>query len=405
MKYIVLVGDGMVDRPIEELDGKTPLEVARTPNMDFIAEKGRVGLTNMIPWGMAPASDVANLSILGYNPRKYYTGRGPLEAANIGIDIKENEIAFRCNLITASEERLVDYSAGHISTKEAASIIKELNAKLGKDDIKFYTGTSYRHLVVFKCKNKEELRYLEKLKCTPPHDITGKKIKGHLPKKGDCANFIIGLMNKSKEILAGHEVNRVRIDLKENPANMIWLWGQGVKPSMPKFSDLHKIEGSIISAVDLIKGIGRIIGLRVIEVPGATGYYDTNYLGKAEYALDSLKNRDFVFVHVEAPDEAGHNGDLREKISSIEKFDKFVVGTVLKRFKNSKEEVRIVVLSDHATPLSLRTHSRDYVCFAMYGTDVEQDEIAYFNEKAARSSKFRIDRGHELMEFFIRRTH
>ncbi|MBU1852964.1 MAG: cofactor-independent phosphoglycerate mutase [Candidatus Omnitrophica bacterium] len=402
MKYIVLVGDGMVDRPIEELEGKTPLEVAKTPNMDFIASKGKVGLTNMIPSRMAPASDVANLSILGYNPRKFYTGRGPLEAANIGIEMGDNEVAFRCNLVTVSDNRLSDYSAGHISSEEAKTLIDELNAKMGSDDMRFFAGVSYRHLVIFKCKDEEELNGLVKVKCTPPHDITARKIDKYLPKKGQYAERIKSMMEQSKEILLDHEVNRVRLDLKENPANMIWLWGQGKRPSMPKFSKLYKVEGSIISAVDLIKGIGKIIGLKVINVPGATGYYDTNYLGKAEYALGSLKERDFVFVHVEAPDEAGHNGDLREKIASIEKFDKFVVGTVVEHFSSSSEEFRVVVLSDHATPLSIKTHSRDYVCFAMYGTDIEQDEIMYFNEKAARASKFRIDRGHELMEFFIR---
>jgi len=402
MKYIVLVGDGMTDRPLEELSGKTPLEAAKTPNMNFIAEKGRVGLTNMIPSRMKPASDVANLSILGYNPHKYYSGRGPLEAANIGIDMRDNEVAFRCNLVTVSGDgKMADYSAGHISNKEAHSLINALNAKLSTKDIRFCAGMSYRHLVIVKCNDKEELKGMVKLKCTPPHDIIGKKIESFLPKKGDYADFIKRLMGDSKPVLAASEVNRVRLDLKENPANMIWLWGQGTRPSMPKFSELYKVEGSIISAVDLIKGIGKTIGLKVINVPGATGYYDTNYLGKAQYALESLKARDFVFVHVEAPDEAGHNGDLKEKIASIEKFDKHVVGTVLTAFKSSKDEFRILVLADHATPLSLRTHARDHVCFAMYGTDIEPDEAVYFNEKEGRSSRFRIPRGHELMEFFI----
>ena len=402
MKYIVLVGDGMADRPIEELDGKTPLEAAKIPNMNFIAENGRVGLTNMIPHRMAAASDVANLSILGYNPRKFYTGRGPLEAANMGIDLKDNEIAFRCNLVTVSDERMADYSAGHISNEEANTLINELNSKLGTDDITFYRGVSYRHLVIFKCKDEEELRLFSKVKCTPPHDISGKKITSYLPKKSPLADLLRKMMDESRGILSENELNKVRLDLKENPANMIWLWGQGTKPIMPKFRELYKLEGSIISAVDLIKGIARIIGLDVINVPGATGYYDTNYLGKAQYALDSLKNKDFVFVHVEAPDEAGHNGDLREKIRAIENFDKFVVGTVLEHFKALKEDFRILVLPDHATPLSIRTHSRDPVCFAMFGTDIEQDEIMRFNEKEARLSKFRIDKGHELMEFFIR---
>jgi len=398
MKYIVLVGDGMGDRPIESLGGKTVLESAKIPNMNFIAENGRVGLTNMIPARMLPASDVANISILGYNPKKYYTGRGPLEAANMGIDLKEDEVAFRCNLVTIAEDKMADYSAGHISNEEARALIEELNSKLGSGDIRFYPGISYRHLVVFKCRDKEEQERLVNTKCTPPHDIAGKAINKFLP----SAAVLARLMDESRKILLDHEVNRVRLDLKENPANMIWLWGQGVKSFMPKFSKLYHVEGSIISAVDLIKGIGRIIGLDVIEVPGATGYYDTNYLGKAEYALDSLKHKDFVFVHVEAPDEAGHNGDLREKIYSIEKFDKFVVGTVLNHFKSSNEEFRILVLSDHATPIELKTHSRDYICFAMYGTDIEAGAIKHFNEKEARLSKFRIDKGHELMEFFIK---
>jgi 2,3-bisphosphoglycerate-independent phosphoglycerate mutase len=297
---------------------------------------------------------------------------------------------------------MADYSAGHISNEEARSIIEELNARLGTEDIKFYPGISYRHLVVFKCEGKKESEGFVNTKCVPPHDIAGKLISKYLPGATPQAEILKRLMAESRKILSDLEVNRVRLDLKENPANMIWLWGQGVKSFMPKFSKLYHVEGSIISAVDLIKGIGRIIGFDVINVPGATGYYDTNYLGKAEYAIESLKNRDFVFVHVEAPDEAGHNGDLREKIYSIEKFDKFVVGTILNHFKSSGEEFRILVLSDHATPVALKTHSRDYVCFAMYGTDIEKGSIKHFNEKEARLTKFRVDKGHELMEFFIR---
>jgi 2,3-bisphosphoglycerate-independent phosphoglycerate mutase len=408
MKYIVLVADGMADRPLAELDGKTPLEAAKTPNMDFMAENGRVGLTNMIPKNLAPASDVANLSILGYSPRKYYSGRAPLEAVNMGIALKDDEVAFRCNLVTVSDDTMVDYSAGHISNEEAKSIIESLNAGLGTESIKFYTGLSYRHLTVFKCKSKDEMLGLESLKCTPPHDITGKKIGKYLPKRGEAAEFIKDLMARSKDVLKDQEVNKVRLDLGENPANMIWLWGHGVMPLMPKFSELYGVEGSIISAVNLINGIGKIIGLKVIDVPGATGYYDTNYQGKAEYALESLKERDFVFVHVEAPDEAGHNGDLREKILSIERFDKFVVGTILEHFKASKEDFRVVVLPDHATPVALRTHSRDDVCFVMYGTGIEAGDIKHFNEKEAGGANnhlpvFRIDKGHDLMGVLIRK--
>jgi 2,3-bisphosphoglycerate-independent phosphoglycerate mutase len=402
MKYIVLVGDGMADRPCDELDGKTPLDVSRIPNMDFIAREGRVGLVRTIPGRLAPASDVANLSILGYDPRKYYTGRGPLEAANMGIDLAENEVAFRCNLVTVANGRMIDYSAGHIKTEEARQIIDYLNSKMSREDMKFFPGVSYRHLLIFKCRDKEDVMGFIKVKCAPPHDITGRKIAGYLPRKGSHADFLNRIMEESKELLSGHEVNRIRIDLKENPANMIWLWGQGIKPFMPLFSERFGVTGSIISAVDLIKGIGKIIGLDIINVPGATGYYDTNYIGKAECALESLLKKDFVFLHVEAPDEAGHNGDLKEKIRSIENFDKYVVGTVLKRFRGSTEDFRMIVLPDHATPFHQKTHTREHVLFAMYGTDIEQDDIQRFNEREARSSRFRIDRGHELMEFFIR---
>lgn len=402
MKYIVLVGDGMADRPIQELDGKTPLEAAKIPNMNSIAELGRVGLANMIPHKLAPASDVANMSILGYNPHKYYSGRGPLEAANMGIDLRDDEVAFRCNLVTISEEKMADYSAGHIKNEEALVMINELNTKLGTEGIRFYPGVSYRHLMIIRCKSKEELDEFVKIKCTPPHDISGKKIKRYLPSsKSMAGEFLKNLMNESRKTLSGMDINKVRLDLKENPANMIWLWGQGMKPALPKFQTLYNVDGSIISAVDLIKGLGRIIGLDVINVPGATGYYDTNYLGKAEYALESLKKKDFVFVHVEAPDEAGHNGDLREKINSIEKFDKFVVGTILNHFTASKEDFRILVLPDHATPISLKTHSRDLICFAMCGTDIEPDDVQHFNEKEASQTKLRFDKGHELMEFFM----
>jgi len=308
MKYIVLVGDGMGDRPIEDLGGKTVLEAAKIPNMNFIAEKGKVGLTNMIPVGMPPASDVANLSILGYNPKKYYTGRGPLEAANMNIDLQEDEVAFRCNLVTISDDKMADYSAGHISNEEAGSIIEELNSRIGTGDIKFYPGISYRHIVVFKCRDKDEQKGFVKTKCTPPHDIAGRTIGRFLPLKTQQAEVLKKLMDESRKILADHEVNRVRLDLKENPANMIWLWGQGVKPFMPKFSKLYHVEGSIISAVDLIKGLGLSAGLNSIDVHGATGYLDTNYEGKVQAALDSLKSQDFVYLHVEAPDEAAFYG-------------------------------------------------------------------------------------------------
>jgi 2,3-bisphosphoglycerate-independent phosphoglycerate mutase len=397
MKYIVLVGDGMADYPIAELGERTPLEVARTPNMDFIAKHGRLGRIKTIPDKMSPASDVANISILGYDPHKFYTGRGPLEAANLGIELEDDDVAFRCNLVTVLGDRLLDYSAGHISSQEAEVLIKFIDQKLGTNRIKFYPGVSYRHIMLAK-RGCEE--HLEDLICRPPHDITGQSILENLP-QGDNADILIKLMEESGKILERHEVNLVRIDLKESPANMIWLWGQGKKPSMPKFEDKYGLSGSVISAVDLIKGLGRILGLKVINVPGATGYYDTDYLGKARAAIKSLEGNDFVFVHVEAPDEAGHNGDLREKITAIERFDQLVVGTILNAFKH-KKNFRILVLPDHATPISVKTHTPDAVPFGVFGKGVMGRGFLGYCEKESEKSDLSFENGHELMEYFIK---
>lgn len=392
MKYIFLVGDGMQDFPVSELGEKTPLEVAKIPNMDFIAKHGKVGWARTVPSNMQAGSDVAILSLLGYNSKEFYTGRGPLEAANLGIDLSDNEIAFRCNLVTVEDGTMVDYSAGHITTKEAKVLIDLLNEKLSTEYIHFYPGVSYRHVMVAK-------EIGEDLRCTPPHNIIGKKIDEFLP-KGKDAKIIIELMESSQKILKNHEINQVRLDLQENPANMIWLWGQGKKPTLPKFYEKYGVEGNVISAVDLIKGLGKIIGLEPIYVEGATGYYDTNYLGKAEAALRALKKRDFVFIHIEAPDEAGHNGDLRAKISVIEKIDSLILGTILKKLEKI-DEFRILVCSDHPTPLSLRTHSSDPVFFAMYGKGIDRDEVEEFNEKNAQTSKWFIEEGYKLMDYFI----
>jgi 2,3-bisphosphoglycerate-independent phosphoglycerate mutase len=396
MKYIVLVGDGMADYPISELGDRTPLEAARTPNLDFIAKHGRLGRVRTIPEGKSPASDVANMSILGYDPRKYYTGRGPLEAANLGVELESDDIAFRCNLITATNDTLVDYSSGHISSKESEILIRFVDEKLGSDKIKFYPGISYRHLMVVKNGAKDKL---QDLLCRPPHDITGQSISKNFPKAGN-ADFIIKLMEDSRKILEKHEINLVRLDLKENPGNMIWLWGQGQKPSMPTFKNKYGLDGSVISAVDLIKGLGRILGLNVINVPGATGYYDTDYEGKAKAAINSLKDNDFVFVHVEAPDEAGHNGDLREKLLAIERFDQMVVGTILNAF-NQKKNFRILVLPDHATPVSAKTHTSDPVLFGIFGKGVIGRGFLNYSEKEAEKSDLFLEDGSSLMDYFL----
>jgi 2,3-bisphosphoglycerate-independent phosphoglycerate mutase len=394
VKYAVLIGDGMADYPVAELNGRTPLQVAKIPNMNFVAQNGCVGMTSNVPRGMHPGSDVAIMSILGYDPRKHYTGRGPLEAASMGIKLGEGDIAFRCNLTTVEGDVMMDYSAGHISTKEAGVIIEFLNEKLGNEHIRFYPGVSYRHLLVVKSGGS-----LANVKCVPPHDITGKSVSRNLP-AGDSSEFVIDLMERSKAILKEHEINRVRIDLGENPANMIWLWGQGSAPNIPLFRERYSLKGAVICAVDLVKGIGRIVGLDIIDVPGATGYYDTNFLGKANAAIDALKKFDFVCVHVEAPDEASHNGDLRAKITAIENFDSMVVGPVIKHFRKSRN-YRILVMTDHTTPLSVRTHTSEPVCFGMMGKDVQRNGIAEFNEVSAARSGLKFEEGYQLMGYFL----
>ncbi|MCM8801168.1 MAG: cofactor-independent phosphoglycerate mutase [Candidatus Omnitrophica bacterium] len=397
MKYIVLVGDGMADYPIEELGNRTPLEAARIPNMDFLAKYGSLGRVKTIPEGMSAGSDVANISILGYNPKQFYTGRGPLEAANLGIEMEGDDVAFRCNLVTVAEDKLIDYSSGHISSKEASLLIKFIDEKLGTQRIRFYPGVSYRHIMLVK-RGVEE--HLEDLECKPPHDIMGQSISKNLP-KGQNAEIIIKLMRDSFKLLENHEINLVRVDLGENPANMLWLWGQGKKPNIPRFSDKYQLSGSIISAVDLIKGLGKILGLEVINVPGATGYYDTDYKGKAKAAIRVLEDKDFVFLHVEAPDEAGHNGDLREKITAIERFDHLVVGTILDAFKR-KRNFRILLLPDHATPLSLRTHTKDIVPFVIFGKEIIGRGFLNYSEKEAEKSDLYFENGYELMDYFIK---
>ena len=389
----------MSGRPLDELNGRTTLEVAEKPYMDAIVKNGKIGTSVTIPKGLTPGSDVANLSIIGYNPKKFYSGRGPFEAANMGVELESTDVAFRCNLITEAEDKVLDYSAGHINTTEANVAIEAVDKVLGTDRIKFYPGVSYRHLAVVKAVDTDEAKKLSKIKCFPPHDIIGKRVSKHMP-SGEGSGLLVKLMKDSRNILSGLDVNRVRIDLGENPANMIWLWGQGVKPEMPPFEELYGAQGSIISAVNLINGIGKIIGLDVIDVPGVTGYYDTNFKGKGEYALKSLEKKDFVFVHVEAPDEAGHNGDIRAKITAIENFDKFVVGTIWEEFK-TRDDYRILVLPDHATPIEIRTHARDPIPFAVCGKGIAPDTALVFTEKSGRASRFVVNEGHLLMKYLM----
>lgn len=393
MKTMVLVCDGMADEPIEQLGGRTPLETAKTPNMDTLAREGKVGLARIIAPGFAPASDVGNMAIMGYDPNKYYSGRAPLEAANMGVPLREGDVAFRCNLVTVDGNTLIDYSAGHISSDEARKLIQAVAAKLSTPTLEFHPGIQYRHLAVFREPAAAEA--LLKTQCTPPHDLTGKPFTNHLP-KGPAGKRLLEMMEASKEILANQEINQVRLDLKENPGNMIWLWGQGTQLKIPTFQDRWKLTGSVISAVDLVKGAGRLAGLEVLEVPGATGYYDTNYQGKAEYGLKSLKKHDFVFIHVEAADEAGHNGDLRQKITAIENFDKRVVGTILEKARTFKE-ARILVIPDHPTPVEKRTHTSDPVPFLIWGSGISAGATQTFGESSARESGWRVEEGFDIL--------
>lgn len=397
MKYIVLVPDGMADLPLEELGDHTCMEVAHKPNMDMIARKGVVGTVKNIPRGMTPASDVANLSILGYDPQKYYCGRGPMEAANLGVELSPADVAFRFNTVTAEDGVMADYSAGHISSKEVSVITDMLNREFPGGRYSFYTGTSYRNLLIVHCSSVAEAEALSRVKCSAPHDILDQSISAHMPKNEELA----GIMERSRELLDGHEINKVRIDLKQNPANMIWLWGQGMKPSMPSFKEAYGLTGGMISAVDLLKGTGRILGLTVPDVPGATGYYDTNYEGKADAALAILENNDFVFVHVEAPDEAGHNGDIRAKIKAIEDFDSRIVGRLISAL-TGKMDHRVLVLPDHPTPIKKRTHTADPVPFAMAGKGITPDDVAVFTEAAAKAGSLHVDKGWKLMELLVK---
>ena len=395
MKYIIIVPDGASDYPIDILGDKTPLEVADTPFLDALAKKGTLGRVKTVPKGFTPSSDVANLSLLGYDPNLYYTGRGPLEAANLGVDLGEDDLAFRCNFITEADGKLFDYSAGHIPDKEAKILISDINKKLGTDKIEFFFGTSYRNLLVVRGGKSLEL---DKLKYFAPHDILNQEILKYLP-KGKNSELMVELMNASKDILITHEINKVRIDLGESPANMIWLWGCGGKPTMPSFFEQFGLNGAVISAVDLIKGIGKIIGLEVLEVEGANGYYDTNYLGKAQAALGALERVDFVFVHIEATDEAGHNQDLRMKIACLERIDKMVVGTIAQSLEG--KDFRILVTPDHPTPISKRTHTDEPVPFLIAGSGIEKGNFSSYSELEAQNSSLYFDKGVDLLNFLF----
>lgn len=401
MKYIVMLADGMADYAVPELDGKTPLMVANTPNMDFLAKNGAVGLAKTVPDGMAPGSDTANLSVMGYDPKIYYTGRSPLEAVSMGIDLSLTDVTFRCNLVTLSDTEnyedavMLDYSAGEITTAESTELINYLNEYFKTEYINLYPGISYRHCLV--AKNFKTGGVL-----TPPHDISKKPIKEHLP-KGENAEILLDMMRRSRELLKDHPVNKKRIAEGKNPATSCWFWGEGTKPALTSFKDRFNIQGGVISAVDLIKGIGICAGHKLCEVEGATGNWDTNFIGKAEAALALLNDGcDYVYIHVEAPDECGHHGDIKHKIESIEAIDSQVLGTIIPEMQKRGEDFSILVMPDHPTPISCMTHVSDPVPFILYSSATKLGpSTEYYNEDTAKATGLYVANAADLSEHLI----
>ncbi len=396
MKYVVILGDGMADYRQSFLDNKTPLMVANKPFIDSLATKGELGLCQTVPCGFKPGSDVANLSVLGYDPKECYTGRSPLEAAFIGIDVKDTDITLRANLVCLSNEQnfadktMVDYSAGEISTEEAKELIEFLKKSLDDDKFTLYSGISYRHcLVIDNGKMAGDL--------TPPHDITGKKISSYLP-KSEQGKILLEIMIKSNELLKAHPINQNRISQGKNPANSLWFWGEGTKPNLQDFEQKFNKKGGIISAVDLLKGIGKIAKMKVIEVDGATGNYDTNFSGKAKACVDALlSGLDFVYLHMEAPDECGHHGDTKNKIYSIEQIDK-VVQTIYNGLTDAGEDFAFLILPDHPTPLSIMTHCADPVPYLLYSSKNQIEGAPCYDEEQAEKSSTFEKVGHNLIK-------
>jgi 2,3-bisphosphoglycerate-independent phosphoglycerate mutase len=391
MKYIILLGDGMADYPVEELDGRTPLEFAKKPHIDALARQGVGGYLRTIPSGMGAGSDVANLSILGYDPEKYYTGRGPLEAASIGVNLGKDETAFRCNLITEKGGRIEDYSAGHISNKESGELIDTLNKhfNLGR----FYSGVSYRNLFVTKS--------IQGVDSTPPHDVIGGEIKDYLlsPAEDLRVADLNQMIIDSKRVLEDHPVNSKRKEEKKSQANMIWLWGQGVRPKLEPFYEKFGVKSVVISAVDLIKGIGKYAGMEILSVPGVTGLIDTNWEGKADAAIQALETVDLVYLHVEAIDEASHAGNARMKVSAIEEFDKRLVSRLIEKLDFP---CKIALLPDHYTPVSKRTHTSDPVPYIISSIGKDLNELRVYSETEIKEKgSLGIKKGHEFMKTFL----
>lgn len=398
MKYIVILCDGMADEPLDILEGKTPLEAAETKNMDMLAKVSEIGMVRTVPEGMAPGSDTANLSVIGYDPRKYYSGRSPLEALSIGADMEGSDVSFRCNLVTLTEDQeryedriILDHSSGEISTEEAAELLKELKSRFEDEVYRFYTGTSYRHLLIQKKGKCIEL--------TPPHDILTKKIAPYLP----ADETLRHIMEKSYDILKDHPINKKRKAEGKNPANSAWFWGAGTKPSLVSFEEKTGLKGAMISAVDLLKGIAVGAGMKNIYVKGANGGLNTNYRGKGEAAVKALAEDgyDFVYVHIEAPDEMGHQGSAADKIRSIEYIDDQIIGPVISGLREKDIDFRLLVLPDHPTPVRVRTHTSDPVPYMLYDSRNEVNGPGSYNEKTGKSSGIIQNEGYRLIDHLI----
>lgn len=397
MKYVIIHGDGMADWPCDELGGKTPLEAARKPNMDLIASCGELGLVATIPAGMAPGSDVGTMTMLGYDPAQYHTGRAPIEAASQGIALAPDDVVFRMNLVSLKPDDggatvMDDFTSGHITSEEAARIVDDLRRELAGDGIEFFNGVSYRHLMVWR-------NGLTGTQLTPPHDITGKPVESHLP-RGEGADRLSNLMRRASDILREHPVNRDRRSAGKTAATAVWFWGQGRRPAVPTLKDRFGVEGSVISAVDLVNGLGRLAGLDVITVPGATGFLDTDYAAKARYGLDSLKQRDFLLLHIEAPDEAGHMGRADYKVEAIERIDELILGPLLKELP-AFGEWALLLMPDHATPSVLKTHSNEAVPFAILKGEksaVKGEASRRYTEADGGRTGVVLNQGYRLIE-------
>ncbi len=400
MKYVVILYDGMADYPVPALGGKTPMMCAKKPYFDSLAEKGEVGLVKTVADSLKPGSDVANMSVMGFDPMKYYTGRSPLEAVSIGVKLRDDDVTLRCNLVTLSDEEnyedktMVDYSAGDISSEEAAELIKAVEEAFGTEIYTYYSGVSYRHCLVVHG-GTTDLGNM-----TPPHDISGRVVGDYLS-ESENAKDLISMMKKSYDVLKNHPVNLKRISEGKRPGNSIWLWGEGKKPILPRFKDLYKLDGSVISAVDLLKGIGISADMSTPEVPGATGYIDTNFSGKAEYALKELKDgKDFVYIHIEAPDECGHRDEPENKVKAIELIDELVLKPVLEGLEEY-DDYKIMILPDHPTPIVTKTHARDPVPFMIYHKNAPKNGVETINEETAKATGLFIENGAGIMAHFI----